>query len=179
MQSMRRGRDKANKPVEGIVDGPTVLKAAFTSDVGADTDMISTANGGYAWYEVAGIEPARQLPLADVRPRVAAAWRKDETTKKLAAKSEALVKAADGGQALTAIATSEGGLKVLHDGDVKRGGAAALSPNVVAAIFLRSRASGRFRGHAGWRTRAVPGPRFPGSADGCRQSGIQETHRAG
>ncbi len=37
-----QGRDKASKPVEGLVDGPALLKAAFATDVGADTDMITT-----------------------------------------------------------------------------------------------------------------------------------------
>jgi peptidyl-prolyl cis-trans isomerase D len=130
-----QGRDKTNKPVEGIVDGPDVLKAAFASDVGADTDMIATPNGGFAWYEVASIEAAHQLPFADVKARVETAWRKDETAKRVAAKSDELVKAVNGGQALTTIAAAQGNLKVQHTGDVKRGGAPGLPPNAVAAVF--------------------------------------------
>jgi peptidyl-prolyl cis-trans isomerase D len=130
-----QGRDKAGKPIEGIVDGPTLLKAAFASDVGTDTDMISTANGGYAWYEVAAIEPARQLPLSDVRAKVEAGWRKDETAKRLAAKSEELVKAINGGQTLAAVAAAQGNLKIQHSADVRRGGEQSMPSNVVAAVF--------------------------------------------
>ena len=130
-----QGRDRMNKPVEGIVDGPTLLRAAFATDVGADTDMISTASGGYAWFEVAGIEPAHPLPLADVRNRVEAAWRADETAKRLAAKGATLVKALDDGKPLAEIAAAEGKLAVQHSGDVRRGGAPSLPPQVVAAVF--------------------------------------------
>ncbi|WP_158807629.1 SurA N-terminal domain-containing protein [Beijerinckia sp. L45] len=130
-----QGHDKADKPVEGIVDGPTLLKAAFASDVGADTDMISTANGGYAWYEVASIEPSRLLPLADVRAKVEAGWRKDETAKRLAAKSEELVKAINGGKAFAAVAAEQGNLKIQHSADVRRGGSPSVPSNVVAAVF--------------------------------------------
>ncbi len=129
-----QGRDKANKPVEGLVDGPALLKAAFATDVGADTDVITTASGGAVWYEVAGVEPSHPLPLADVRGRVEAAWHQDEVAKRLAAKGEALVKAVNGGKPLAAVATEEG-LKVQHSGDVRRGGAPALSQGVVAAVF--------------------------------------------
>lgn len=130
-----QGRDRAGKPVEGLVDGPALLKAAFATEVGADTDMISTANGGYAWFEVAGVEAAHQLPLAEVRGRVEAAWHKDEVTKRLAAKSETLVKELDGGKTLAAIAAAEGNLKVQHSGEVRRGGAPTLPPGAVAAVF--------------------------------------------
>jgi peptidyl-prolyl cis-trans isomerase D len=130
-----QGLSPAHKPVEGIVDGPAVLKAAFDSDIGADTDMITTDNGGYVWYEVAAIDKARQLSLADVHPQVEAAWRTAETIKRLTVKSDAIVKAINGGEALTAIATKEGNLKVLHNGDMRRGGAPVLAKNVGAAVF--------------------------------------------
>jgi peptidyl-prolyl cis-trans isomerase D len=130
-----QGHDKADKPIEGIVDGPTLLKAAFASDVGADTDMIATANGGYAWYEVASIEPARLLPLADVRAKVEGGWRKDEIAKRLAAKAEELVKAVNGGKTMAAIAAEQGNLKIEHNADVRRGGSPSMPANIIAAIF--------------------------------------------
>ena len=130
-----QGRDRAGKPVEGIVDGPALLKAAFASDVGADTEMLATDTGGYVWYEVAGIEPEHQLAFAAVRDKVEAGWRRDEIAKRLVAKGEGLLKTINGGQTLAAAAVAEGNLKVLHAGDVKRGGSTTVPTNVVAAVF--------------------------------------------
>ncbi|MDR3463035.1 MAG: SurA N-terminal domain-containing protein [Beijerinckiaceae bacterium] len=130
-----QGRDKANKPVEGLVEGPALLKAAFAAEVGSDTDMISTATGGYSWFEVAGIEPARQLSLADAKTKVEASWHRDEVAKRLSAKADNLVKALNGGQALSALAETEGKLQVQHASDVKRDNASTLPGNVSTAVF--------------------------------------------
>jgi peptidyl-prolyl cis-trans isomerase D len=130
-----QGHDKANKPVEGLVEGPALLKAAFAAEVGSDTDMISTTTGGYSWFEVAGIEPARQLSLADAKAKVEAGWHRDEVAKRLSAKADSLVKALNGGQALSTLAAAEGKLPVQHAGDVKRDSASTLPANVSTAVF--------------------------------------------
>jgi peptidyl-prolyl cis-trans isomerase D len=129
------GRDKENKPVEGLVEGPALLKAAFAAEVGSDTDMIPTASGGYSWFEAAGIEQARQLPLAEAKAKVEAGWHKDEVAKRLSAKADSLVKALNGGRALSTLAAAEGNLPVQHAGDVKRDGASTMPANVSAAVF--------------------------------------------
>ena len=130
-----QGRDKAHKPVEGLAAGPRLLKAAFTTDVGADTEMIPTADGGDVWYEVAGIDPAHQLPLAEVKPRVEGAWKADEVGRRLAAKGDAMVKEIDGGKTLTAVAAATGKLAVMKATNVGRGGGPQL-PQLVAATFF-------------------------------------------
>ena len=130
-----QGRDRAHKPVEGLAAGPQLLKAAFASDVGADTEMIPTSDGGDVWYEVAGVDPAHQLPLAEVKPRVEAGWRNEEIGRRLAAKGDALVKAIDGGKTLTAIAEENGKLPVSKATNIGRGGGPQL-PQLIAATFF-------------------------------------------
>ena len=130
-----QGYDKARKPVEGLVDGTALLKAAFASDVGSDTEMLQTADGGYAWYEVAGIDPSRKLPLDAVKPRVAALWHNDEVARRLAGVSDKLVGEINGGKPLSAVAAENGGLEVMRASNVGRGGAPNLPPVVTAAIF--------------------------------------------
>ena len=130
-----KGLDKAHKPIEGLVDGPSLLKAAFGTDVGADTEMLHTNNGGDVWYEVAGIEASHTLPLADVKPAVENGWRAEETTRRLAAKADTLVAAIDAGKTLETVAADAGKFEVAKATNVSRTGAPTLPPAVTAAIF--------------------------------------------
>jgi peptidyl-prolyl cis-trans isomerase D len=130
-----QGFDKAHKPVEGLVDGPALLKAAFGSDVGSDTEMLQTSDGGYVWYEVQGIDPSHKLPLEAVKPRVAALWHNDEVARRLAAASDKLVAEINGGKPLSAVAAENGKLEVMQASNVSRAGAPGLPPVVTAAVF--------------------------------------------
>ena len=139
-----QGRDRAHKPVEGLADGPAMLKAAFQTEQGADTEMIQTGNGGDVWYEVSGIEPSHQLPLADVRPQVETGWRNAEIGRRLAAASEGLVKAIDAGEpmakAAAGLETPPAGtvaekVPLLKATNVSRQGAPNLPPQAVAPMF--------------------------------------------
>ncbi len=130
------GLDKAGAPVTGLVDEKDLLKAAFSSDVGVDNDTISTADGGTVWFEVAAIEPARQRTLAEAKPEIEAAWREEETAKRIDAKAADLVKAIDSGQqTLEQVAQSLGNLAVIHTGDAKRAGTTGLDGSALAKIF--------------------------------------------
>ena len=129
------GRDKAGAPVTGLVDTTALVKAAFASDVGVDNETLTTADGGYEWYEVTRIDPARQQTFDEVKARIETAWRDDETATRLAAKAADLVKMLGAGKSVSDIAAAEGNLEVKHVGDVKRGGGGDLPQAVVAQIF--------------------------------------------
>ena len=132
-----QGRDRSRKPVEGMVGGPQLLKAAFGTDVGADTEMIATGNGGNVWYTVDGIEPAHPLSLADVKDKVVSGWREDEIARRLAGLGDKLVVAIDGGMALADAAAANGKLAVMKASNVGRGGGPQLPPLVASAFFTR------------------------------------------
>ena len=129
-----KGRDRAKKPVEGLVDGPDLLKAAFATEVGADTDMLKTNDGGDVWYEVAGIEAPHALPLADVKPAVQAGWINDETNRLVAAKADKMVAAIDNGTSLETVAREAGNLAVAKATNITRGGS-NLPPAATEAAF--------------------------------------------
>jgi peptidyl-prolyl cis-trans isomerase D len=128
------GRGKDGKPVEGLVAGPDLLKAAFASDIGVDNDTVNTPDGGYIWYEVAGIDPAHERKLEDVRPEVEAAWRNDETQRILSQKATDIVKALQGGADFAALAGAVS-LQVQHSNTVKRSGAEGFTPAAIVQIF--------------------------------------------
>lgn len=128
------GRDRDGKPIAGLVAGPEMLKAAFASDVGVDNETVSTPDDGYVWFEVAGVDPARQRSLTEVRDKVIAAWREEEILRKLAEKSAGLVKQLQDGADFAKLA-AENGVEVRHNNAVKRAGGGDLPANAVIQIF--------------------------------------------
>lgn len=129
------GLDRDGKPIEGLPDRDALVKAAFASDIGVDNDIVQSRDGSTVWFEVSGIEPARPRTLAEVKPKVEAAWRTDELARRLTAKTDDLVKAVDGGQPLDQVASSLGLPAPTHVGDAKRSGATGLDAAVVARAF--------------------------------------------
>ena len=103
----RGGRDKAGQPVAAPANLPALVTALFRADVGSDNEAVGTPGGGYVWFDVTGIEGARERPLAEIRDEVTAAWRKAEVARLLADKARALVERIDKGEAVSAIAAAE------------------------------------------------------------------------
>ncbi|MDB5651889.1 MAG: Peptidylprolyl isomerase, partial [Hyphomicrobiales bacterium] len=131
------GHDKSGADVP-MIDKEPVLRAVFASDIGVDNELISTPDNGYVWFEIAGIDPAHDRTLDEVKDQVTTGWRDEELRRKLAAKASDLVKTIDGGQTIEAVAAANGNLEVKQSAAVKRGGAEGLSAGLVAQIFNTS-----------------------------------------
>lgn len=128
-----QGLDKAGNPVE-IPDRDAVVKAAFASDIGADNEALRS-NGGYIWYDVTGIEPAREKTLAEVRDQAAAQWREDQIAQKLAEKARGLTERLQKGEAIETVA-QETGAPVKTAADLARNaGKDDLTAEAVARVF--------------------------------------------
>lgn len=128
-----QGLDKAGNAVE-IPDRDAVVKAAFASDIGADNEALRS-NGGYIWYDVTGIEPAREKTFAEVRDQVATQWREDQVAQKLAEKARALTERLQKGEAIEAMA-QETGAPVKSTADLARNAAKDdLTAEAVARLF--------------------------------------------
>jgi peptidyl-prolyl cis-trans isomerase D len=128
------GRDQKGEIVEGLPYPQALLKAAFASDIGVDNDTLTTPDGGNVWFEVAGIDQARQKTFEEVKDQVETAWHNDAIVKRLAAKAGDLTKRLEASEKLSAIAEAEG-LEMKHAGNVKRNGSEGLPPGAVAQIF--------------------------------------------
>jgi peptidyl-prolyl cis-trans isomerase D len=130
----RSGRDPNGRPGLDLARGADVIKAAFASDIGVDNDPIE-ADGGYIWYDVTAITPARPRVLDEVKVEVEKRWRDDEVATRLKSKAgEALDKLKHGDQ-LAALATANG-VKIETAKDLKRGVAASgISASATDAIF--------------------------------------------
>jgi peptidyl-prolyl cis-trans isomerase D len=129
-----KGLDKSGNPVT-LPDRDAVVKAAFASDIGVDNEALRISDGGYVWFDVTGIEPSREKTLDEVRDQVAAQWREDEVSKRLADKARELTERLEKGDDLEAVAQSAGApLKTATD--LARNAAKDdLSADAVARIF--------------------------------------------
>ncbi len=130
----RSGRDPSGQPVTNLPDAPAVINAAFSSDVGVDNDPLD-AEGGYIWYDVLGVTPARERSLDEVKAQVETAWRNDEIASRLKAKAADLVNKLKNGMTLDALAGADG-VKVQTAADIKRGAPKPpITPPVIDAVF--------------------------------------------
>ncbi len=131
----RSGRGPDEKPIADLPTKPDVIGAAFSSDVGVDNDPLQLPTGGYLWFDVTGITPARDRTLEEVKDKVEARWRDDEIAKRLQAKADDMVGKLKAGTALDQLAT-ESGLKVVTAADLQRGKPGGFAPaKLVEAAF--------------------------------------------
>lgn len=130
----RSGQDKDTKPV-ALPDKDALLAAAFASDVGADNEAIRTKDGGYLWFEVAGIDPARDRTLDEVRGEAVKRWRSDEIARRLTEKARASVARLDQGEAMTAVAAAAGQSVKTAEGLARSASNEDLGPAGIAQVF--------------------------------------------
>ena len=102
----RSGRDPAGKPIANLLHASEVVSAAFATDVGVDNDPLE-ADGGYIWYDVTGITPARERNLDEVKSQVEAQWRDDEVATRLKAKAADILDKLKNGGTLEAMASGQ------------------------------------------------------------------------
>ncbi|MFZ3309350.1 MAG: peptidyl-prolyl cis-trans isomerase [Xanthobacteraceae bacterium] len=130
----RSGRDPQGKPIADVPHGPEIVGDAFASDVGVDNDPIEV-DGGYIWYDVAAITPARDRNLAEVKSQVAQRWHDDQVDSRLKTDAADLLAKLKSGNPFDTLAGSEN-LKIETAGDLKRGGSSGdVSANMTQAIF--------------------------------------------
>ncbi len=130
----RNGLDPDGKPVVNLPHGTEVINAAFASDVGVDNDPID-ADGGYVWFDVAGITPAHDRGLDEVKPQVEQQWRTNETASRLRSKANDLLDKLKTGTPFNTLAASNG-LKIETANDFNRRGAVpGMSPKTIDAVF--------------------------------------------
>ena len=131
----RSGRGPDGKPIADLPKSPDAIAAGFGSDVGVDNDPLQLPNGGYLWYDVTGITPARERTLDEVKDQVETRWRDDEIAKRLQAKTDDMLAKFKAGTTLAQLAT-ESGLKVVTAADLQRGKPGGFAPaKLVDAAF--------------------------------------------
>jgi peptidyl-prolyl cis-trans isomerase D len=133
----RSGRGPDEKPIADLPKSPDVVAAAFASDVGVDNDPLQLPSGGYLWFDVTGITPARDRTLDEVKDKVAARWRDDEIAKRLQAKANDMIGKLKAGTAMDQLAT-EAGLKVVTATDLQRGKPGGFAPAKLVEVAFKT-----------------------------------------
>jgi len=133
----RSGRGPDSKPIADLPNTPDAIAAGFGSDVGVDNDPLQLPNGGYLFYDVTGITPARERTLDEVKDQVEARWRDDEIAKRLQAKTDDMVGKLKAGTTLAQLAT-ESGLKVITATDLQRGKPGGFAPAKLVDTAFKS-----------------------------------------
>ncbi len=130
----RQGVSPAGEPASGLPDAQRLLNAAFGTEIGVENDPLQV-QGGYVWYEVAGITPERERTLDEVKPELETRWRNDQVANLLRAKAAEMLDKLKAGTPFAEVAKAAG-LKVASQADIKRGNAVApLSGRTIDAIF--------------------------------------------
>ncbi|HLL27610.1 MAG TPA: SurA N-terminal domain-containing protein [Xanthobacteraceae bacterium] len=130
----RSGRKPDGTMIEDVPGRDDLLKGAFLSQPGVETDPVELRNqGGFVWYEVAGITPARDRTFEEARGLVEARWREEETGKKLATLADTIRAKIDSGESF---AKAVPGVAVEHREKIRRGGKVeGLDADAIARIF--------------------------------------------
>lgn len=128
------GADRNGKVIADLPSGPDLLKAAFASDVGVDNDTVATRDGGYVWYEVNAIEPARQKSFDEVKGAVIEAMRAEAAQKALTDKAEEIAAKLRSGQPIDDLAKAYGA-EVKRATDVKRAPRPEFNSNAIIQFF--------------------------------------------
>lgn len=125
----RIGKDAAELP-----GGATLLNELYQSDVGVENNPVQIDGGGYVWFDVTKVDPARARTFEEAKDDVLARWRLEEARKRLDAKVEAALKDLRAGTLKLAALAAREGLEVQQAFQVDRRGG-ALGASVGSQIF--------------------------------------------
>lgn len=102
-----QGRDQ----VGATIDLPLpdrLPREIFDSDIGIDNAAIRTDDGGFVWFDVTGVQPARNLSLDEAREAVISEWRAERIEDRLAEQARGLVERLRAGESFDAVAADAG-----------------------------------------------------------------------
>jgi peptidyl-prolyl cis-trans isomerase D len=116
----RNGLDPNGARVIGLPPEADILSTGFATEVGVEIDPVRVTEGGYVWLEVAGVTPARERKLDEVREEVVERWRDDQVAERLRSKADELVAKLKAGTPIAEVAAAEN-LKVETAPDLQRG----------------------------------------------------------
>ena len=132
----RSGKDANGNPVPDLPQNADVLSAAFAAEIHGENEPLRVPNnGGYVWFDVDAITPARDMKLDEVKDKVVARWRDDETATRLRTKATEMLDKIKVGTSFADVAAADK-LKVEWRPGLKRSGPpSGLSPATVTAVF--------------------------------------------
>lgn len=80
----RTGRDPDGEIITGLPESPELIRGAFDTEPGVENPAISIGSSGFVFYELVSITPARDRTLDEVRAKVLADWKTEQTSNRVA-----------------------------------------------------------------------------------------------
>lgn len=130
-----RGLDVNGAPSPAVLDQPDLLKAVFAATEGDPTDWLPQAEGASIMIRIDTLRPSGPPPLAQVRERVADAWRMEKIAAGMTAIASELAARVKGGAPFAEAARARGLPGVSVQTLDRRTAQQAPSPRLAAAIF--------------------------------------------
>ena len=87
-----------------LPESQQLLRDAFEAEPGLETPPLSMDDGGFLWFEVVDVTPARDRTLDEVRDEVAQDWTEMKTLEALGAKAMEMKERVERGAVLASIA---------------------------------------------------------------------------
>jgi peptidyl-prolyl cis-trans isomerase D len=132
----RSGKDAKGDPVPDLPQNADVLSGAFGAEIHGENEPIRVpGNGGYVWFDVDAITPARDVSLDDVKDKVVARWREDEMATRLRAKATELLDKIKAGTSFADAAAADKVAVEFRPAFKRNGPPNGLSPAVVTEVF--------------------------------------------
>ncbi|MEL6088954.1 peptidyl-prolyl cis-trans isomerase [Bartonella schoenbuchensis] len=105
--------DKKGTTIEGITltdlpEKDILLDAIYQANVETEPDLLSLQEGGYLWYQVDTIIPARDRTLEEIKQDAIAQWKSEEIQRLLDKKAENALKQLNKGKSLDSLAAEFG-----------------------------------------------------------------------
>ncbi len=107
----KSGRTPGGEPAQDLPEMEELLAIAFETQVGEESRLTETGDGGFFIVRVDSITPAMLRPLDSIRAEVLAAWRAAKRDEAAEAQAEAIVQRVNAGTDLVLIA-AEAGLEI-------------------------------------------------------------------
>ncbi len=102
-----QGNDPAGVQLN-LVGASEFLSPAFRAEVGLENEPVNNRQSGlWVWYEVAGVTPARERALDEVKDRVDARWREDEVRQRIGRIADEMTAEVTGGKPLAEVAQAK------------------------------------------------------------------------
>ena len=102
------GNDGEGNRVEDLPQPTLFLRTAFETEVGEDSILLETEDGGYFILRVDGTSPSAVRPFEEVRNQAIGLWKTEERLRQLEEQADTLAERAKGGETLAQIAEAEG-----------------------------------------------------------------------
>lgn len=132
----RSGQDRDGKPVADLPQGVDLVGALFRADKGSDNDPLNLPQqGGYVWYEVLDVTPARDRTLDDVKDQLLTRWRDDQVASRLKAKADELLEKLKGGMTFAEAASAFNLTPQWQPGIKRSAPPAGIPPRSIEVIF--------------------------------------------